>query len=809
MKIILSLLVALFSLPLLAQYQAAPALGSKEIINSVKASLTGKITDSKTGEALPGASFFLMDDKIGTVADAEGNYRLSNIPDGHHVIEVSHTGYSSLVEHFEINGNMSKDFSLSSVILENQGVIVTGVAGPSNMRKAPVPVTVIKRSQLLQSSSTNIIDALSHIPGVAQLSTGPAISKPVIRGLGYNRVVTVNDGVRQEGQQWGDEHGTEIDELSVVRAEVLKGPSSLMYGSDAMAGVVNFITNVPVAQGTVKGNLLLNYQSNNGLLAANGNIAGNKNGLNWNLYGTLKSAGDYKNKFDGQVLNSRFNEKNFGGYIGVNKSWGYSHLILSRYDQQLGLVEGDRDDATGKFILFAGTPVERIATDTDLDSRKLFVPQQRVQHTKLVSDNNFVINKSRLKINIGYQNNLRQEFGNAEEPAEKELFFDLGTFNYNLQWQLPEMKEWHTTIGANGIAQANKNKGAEALIPEYNLFDIGGFVYTQRFFKKATLSGGFRFDSRTINSDELIEGVDIKFTAFKKSFTSFSGSAGISYEPIKAITLKANMARGFRAPTLAELASNGAHEGSNRYEYGNTDLKPETSFQFDGGIDINTEHFNIGLSAFYNHINKFIFYQKLESIFGGDSLVNVDNEDIPAFVFNQQNARLAGLELSFDLHPHPLDWLHFENSFSFVRGKFDNAIDGSSNLPLIPAPRWNSELRGDFKKAGKIFSQLYVKVSADNTFAQKNFFSGFDTETATPAYTLLNAGIGSDVLNEKKKKLFSIHIAVTNITDKAWQNHLSRLKYAAPNLATGRTGVFNAGRNFSIKLNIPFEQVLK
>jgi iron complex outermembrane recepter protein len=808
MKIILSLLVALFSLPLLAQYQAAPALGSKEIINSVKASLTGKITDSKTGEALPGASVFLMDDKIGTVADAEGNYRLSNIPDGHHVIEVSHTGYSSLVEHFEINGNMSKDFSLSSVILENQGVIVTGVAGPSNMRKAPVPVTVIKRSQLLQSSSTNIIDALSHIPGVAQLSTGPAISKPVIRGLGYNRVVTVNDGVRQEGQQWGDEHGTEIDELSVVRAEVLKGPSSLMYGSDAMAGVVNFITNVPVAQGTVKGNLLLNYQSNNGLLAANGNIAGNKNGLNWNLYGTLKSAGDYKNKFDGQVLNSRFNEKNFGGYIGVNKSWGYSHLILSRYDQQLGLVEGDRDDATGKFILFAGTPVERIATDTDLDSRKLFVPQQRVQHTKLVSDNNFVINKSRLKI-IGYQNNLRQEFGNAEEPAEKELFFDLGTFNYNLQWQLPEMKEWHTTIGANGIAQANKNKGAEALIPEYNLFDIGGFVYTQRFFKKATLSGGFRFDSRTINSDELIEGVDIKFTAFKKSFTSFSGSAGISYEPIKAITLKANMARGFRAPTLAELASNGAHEGSNRYEYGNTDLKPETSFQFDGGIDINTEHFNIGLSAFYNHINKFIFYQKLESIFGGDSLVNVDNEDIPAFVFNQQNARLAGLELSFDLHPHPLDWLHFENSFSFVRGKFDNAIDGSSNLPLIPAPRWNSELRGDFKKAGKIFSQLYVKVSADNTFAQKNFFSGFDTETATPAYTLLNAGIGSDVLNEKKKKLFSIHIAVTNITDKAWQNHLSRLKYAAPNLATGRTGVFNAGRNFSIKLNIPFEQVLK
>ncbi len=770
---------------------------------TIKVKLSGKITDTKTGEILPGASVYFADDKIGVSADAVGRYALNNIPPGHHVIEISHAGYATLVEHIELNTDTEKNFQLSPEVVENQGVIITGVSGATSIRKTPVPVTSIRRSALLQSSATNIIDALSHVPGVSQLSTGPAVSKPMIRGLGYNRVVVINEGIRQEGQQWGDEHGIEIDELSVGRVEVLKGPASLMYGSDALAGVINFITNTPVTEGSMKANLLTNHQSNNGLFAINGNIAANKHGLNWNLYGTYKSAGDYRNRYDGKVLNSRFNERNFGGYIGLNKSWGYSHLIFSRFDQRLGLVEGDRDDATGRFILFAGSPLERIATGADLDSRELFVPMQRVQHNKLILDNNFAIKKSRLKINLGYQNNLRQEFGNPEDPSEKELFFDLKTVNYNLQWQLPELKEWHTTIGVNGMRQSNTNRAVEVLIPGYSIFDIGAFVYAQRLFKKATVSGGFRFDNRSVDSKEYFEGPDPKFIAFTRSFSNFSGSAGISYEPSNSLTLKANIARGFRAPTIAELASNGAHEGTNRYEYGYQALRSETSLQLDGGADLNYEHFSIGLSAFYNRMNDFIFYRKLGSVFGGDSLVNVDGEDIPAFQFGQQDAKLAGFEASVDIHPHPLDWLHVENTLSFVRGRFDQAIDGSRNLPLIPAARLISELRGDFKKVGKAFLNLYVKIEADNTFAQKNPFTGYGTETTSRGYTLLNAGAGADITGKNNKTLFSIHIALMNIAGIAYQNHLSRLKYAATNMVTGRAGVFNTGRNFSLKLNIP------
>jgi iron complex outermembrane recepter protein len=187
----------------------------------------------------------------------------------------------------------------------------------------------------------------------------------------------------------------------------------------------------------------------------------------------------------------------------------------------------------------------------------------------------------------------------------------------------------------------------------------------------------------------------------------------------------------------------------------------------------------------------------------------VDGEDLSTFRFNQHDASLAGLEANLDIHPHPLDWLHFENTFSFVRGRFDEAIDGSDNLPLIPAARLLSELKADFRTAGKSFRNLYFKLEADQTFAQNNAFTGFDTETRTDGYLLLNWGAGADIQNSKKKTIFSLHFAISNLTDKAWQNHLSRLKYTAENRVSGRTGVFNTGRNFSVKLNIPFGFNLK
>ena len=221
-------------------------------------------------------------------------------------------------------------FRSRDAVVEQEGVTVTGVSTATRLKQSSQPVAILKRTELLKISSSNIINSLTKIAGVNALTTGPAISKPFIRGLGYNRVLVINDGIKQEGQQWGDEHGIEIDDYSVQRVEVLKGPASLMYGSDGLAGVINIQTLGPVAEGTINANVLGEYQTNSRLRGYYGNVAGTKNGFNFNAYGSYKAAQDYKNKYDGNVFNSKFNNKNFGGMLGYGGSWGHAYPVLDR-----------------------------------------------------------------------------------------------------------------------------------------------------------------------------------------------------------------------------------------------------------------------------------------------------------------------------------------------------------------------------------------------------------------------------------------------------------------------------------------------
>jgi len=775
-------------------------------------SIKGKVTDAQSGKPLVGASIYLHELRTGTITGADGMYQTPEIPSGSYLMEVSFMGYSAYLKTVRVDKTQEINIALKPSVVEHEAVTVTGVASAIRLSQNPQAISVVKKTDLQRSSGTNIIDALSRIvPGVGSLSTGPAVSKPIIRGLGYNRVITINDGVRQEGQQWGDEHGIEIDEASVQRVEILKGPASLLYGSDGMGGVVNIISNVPVERGVMKANYNVATNSNNGLISNHLNWSGHAmNGLNWNLYGSFKNAHAYQNKYDGRVLGSQFNERNFGGYIGVNKKWGYSHLLVSNFNQNFGMIEGDRDDATGKFILFAGSALERIATESDLKDRKAQAPSQGINHFKVALDNNIALGTGRLQLNVGFQRNQRKEFGDPEAPGVPELYFDLKTVNYNVQYHFAEKNGWKTSMGINGMQQQNQNKAEEVLIPEYKLFDAGAFLYTRKTFnEKLTLSGGIRADYRKINSDGYSEGTEVKFESFNRNFNNMSGSIGLSYQASDNVTLKANLSRGYRAPSVTELASNGSHEGTNRYEYGDRNLKNETSIQADAGVEVRTQHFSFQVSAFYNSISNYIFYSKLSSVSGGDSLVNVDGEDLMAFQFRQNAARLYGFESKIDIHPHPLDWLHLASSFSVVAGRFKESYEGVNRLPFIPPARWTTELRGDFAKAASgSLRNFYVKLELDRVFVQNNIFSAYNTETATPGFSLLNFGIGADV-QSKGRTLFTIHAAANNIADVAYQNHLSRLKYTAENMVTGRMGVFNMGRNFTLRLHVPLEWKLK
>jgi len=757
--------------------------------------LKGKVIDEATGQALQGASIYFPDLKKGTVTNDQGIYQIMVAP-GNYIVEVNFIGFALLTEHLNLQNDTEKNFSLNHTVIENANVTVTSFLRATSSKKTATPINIIRKEDLFKGASTNFIDALSKTPGVTQLSTGPAISKPVIRGLGYNRVVVLNDGVRQEGQQWGDEHGIEIDEYNVSRTEVLKVPASIIYGSEALSGVINIISNVPVAEGAIRGNVFSNYQSNNHLQGYHFDLAGNRNGWVWGMNASSKKASDYKNKYDGYVYNSKYNELNGGGFLGIEKDWGYSHLIINKFTQHVGMIEGERNNqgAFVKLVNVNGSIEELVATADDFNSTTPNIPYQYIQHTKYVLDNSINWGTGKLKVNLGYQRNQRQEFGNVLNPTEKSLYFDLGTLNYSFQYLLPEKNNWKNTIGINGLKQENKNKGASALIPEYQSVEVGLFFYTQKHINKFNWSGGARIDKK-----------GIEFNSLQKNYGDIAGSIGMTYEASSDLVLKFNIARGYRAPNLSELGSHGAHEGTNRYEYGNTNLSSEKSLQFDAGLEWSSEHVSFTGNVFYNNVSNYIFYQKLLNNKLSDSIIiDAAGTKYFAFAYEQQNAKLVGAEFNLDLHPHPFDGLHIENTVSYVKGTFKEALDGSSNLPNIPSLRWISELRYELQKKSNSFKNTYVSLQFDNVAKQNNPFTGFNTETETAGYTLINMGAGTQ-FTQKGKQMFSISFLVQNATDVAYQNHLSRLKYTAENILTGRMGVYNMGRNYSLKINVPLQ----
>ncbi len=783
--------------------------------------ITGFIKDKQTGSPIPGASVYFPDLKTGAIANKQGAYILKNIPKGAYLIEVSSVGYRSAIEAVHINGMMKSDFLLSPTAFELNEIILTGVPKATIQRQNPFPVSWLGKNEMLQNTSSNIIDAINVIPGVFQITVGAAISKPVIRGLGYNRVVVMNDGVRQEGQQWFDEFGIEIDENSVNKVEVLKGPASLSYGSDAMAGVINFLPPPALPEGECRGSLLTEYQTNNGLFNSAINVAGNKKGFTWDLLFTAKMAHDYKDKYDGYVWNSGYGETNLKGIFGMHKNWGYSALTLSMFNLKLGIIEGARDSATGQFqshyLDSNGDDSLDIAPSGKNTTYNYYpIIHQHVRHYKAVLDNNILLGPGKLNLRLGFQENFRQEANDITKGDIYNNYFFLRTINYDVQYLWPEKNGMQVSVGINGMQQSSEDRGIVFLIPEYNLLDAGLFCMVKKTFKKLSFSGGLRFDNRSFHAKNLYTdtlGVRVaapdnysalRFSAYNSNFSGFSGSAGIAYDFSKNVYGKLNLSSGFRAPNAPETGSNGIHDGTPFYEIGDAGLKPEHSLQLDATLGIATDDFNGEITPFVNKITNYIFPVKLESVFGGDSL----RDDIvagfggPTFKYISGDAVLSGGEIMIDIHPHDINWLNFETAFSTVRAIQLHQGDSTRYLPYSPPGKIQSKLKFVFKKINALFQNSYVSIGVDNYFEQNKIYYKFGDETVTPGYTLINVGLGTDICS-KNNRVCSIYLTGNNVADVGYQNSMSRIKYGDPNNVTGRIGVFNMGRNFSLKLLIP------
>jgi iron complex outermembrane receptor protein len=646
-------------------------------------------------------------------------------------------------------------------------LVVTGVTGDTKLKNSTAPISIVSGKDLRQTTSTNIIDAIAHQPGMAQITTGSSISKPIIRGLGYNRIIVMSEGVRQEGQQWGDEHGIEIDAQNVNSVEILKGPASLMYGSDAMAGVLILHGSPIQPEGEMKASVSTEYQTNNGLFDYSLNFAGNMRGFVWDARFTDRYAHAYKNKYDGYVSGSQFSERAGRLMLGVNKHWGFSHLTWTAFHQAPSIVEGDRDEVTGEL---------ECATD-NVKTYSKALPFQQIKHYKAVWDNSLNLRKGWLKAIVGYQQNRRQEF--EEDADEYELYFKLHTVTYDLRYLSQEFDGWKMAGGVNGMWQQSLNLGEEALIPEYKLFDFGAYATVSKSLDRLTLNGGLRYDHRHLDFHS-------------RNFSGVTGSVGAVWNANEHLNVRLNVARGFRAPNMSELGSDGVHEGTVRYEIGNPDLKSEYSWQADFGLDLTSQYVSAQLALFANRIENYIFAKRIDRVM---------EEGFRTYEYTQGDARLLGFEAGVDFHP--IHSVHFENTFSYVDARQMHVDEDAKYLPMTPAPRWTSELKYEITHHNHtVLNNAYVALGLECNLAQDHFYKVDDTEMRTPGYALLSVSAGTDV-NWHKRKVAEIYVTVDNLLNTAYQNHLSRLKYCDVNNATGRQGVYNMGRNLVFKVIVP------
>lgn len=741
MKTILQLLLVL----------AIPSIYAQ---NTIK----GKVLDKESQEPIVFANIYLPQLEKGTITDDDGVFDLEKIPSGTYKIVISYLGYETLSQNILIPSNTDLVFELQSSAIEMEEVIVSTPFHKLQSENV-MKVEREKVSDLKAKGAVTLADGITNIAGVESVTTGIGIGKPVIRGLSSNRVLVYAQGVRLENQQFGDEHGLGLSDSGIESVEVIKGPASLLYGSDALGGVLYINPEKFANSNSSTGDISGNYFSNTQGYSTNAGFKASGEHFKFLFRGSLTEHSDY-NTEDYRVTNTRFREQDFKAGLGYQTTQFKTELRYNINHSKLGIPEGIGEQSTNR------TPL---------------LPYQDITNHVLSSKSTVFFNNSSLDVNLGLLYNDRKEFeehhheeegdqeheAHDEESLEPALHMKLKTANYDIKYHMPVLGRFETIVGLQGMTQSNTNYGEENLIPDATTNDFGMLATSHIHFENFDVQLGARYDHRKI---DVLSGIE-------RDFNSFNGALGFKTKIANLVTARVNVASGFRAPNLAELTSDGTHEGTNRYEIGNPDLNNEQNFQADVALEYKNEHLELFVNGFYNKVNNYIFLSP-----NGELI-----DDNPVYVYVQDNANLYGGEIGFHLHPHPLDWLHFESSFETVIGKKQN----DTYLPLIPANNLNNTVRVEFDYSKKdtqpnfYLKNSYAFAKLSTTFNQDNV-SGF--ETPTEGYNLLSAGFGGN-FNVFKNNELSVTFSATNIANTKYINHLSRLK---------PDGIYNMGRNFNL-----------
>jgi iron complex outermembrane receptor protein len=782
--------------------------------------ITGKVTDKVTGQPVPGVTIIIPDLKLATSTDVNGTYLLKGLPNGEYLIQVSAMGYASETKVVDLGSTYSVDFKLSASNYELSDVVVTALGNTTTRKRVTIPVTIVTNKMIREGVANTAIDLISSLPGINATIEGSGTTKPQINGLGFDRVLTLMDGVPQEDFQWGDDHGILIDPYAVHSAEVIRGAASLQYGASAEAGVISF-KSAPLPQnGTVVGSVLTEYHTNNGYLGTSLNIAGNHNEFVWGLQASGEEAHSYPNAKDGYVWGTAWNQVNGRLVLGINRSWGYSRITLSALHRRIELPDGNRD-STGRFMFDFSQNGKIYPTASDFLSYKADIASDKVLgEYQAWLQNSINVGKGKIGFDIGFARSVHHDIDTGTVGASNLL---LGDIPFNLKYQIAgEKSGLKLTTGINGMYEFHRNGVAPPVpyvpdyaIPNYTNFEIGGYAIVEKNFKNLTLNGGLRFDRTefvgdpmSLNSDGNIvpagtPGSSVQFLAFNNTYSGLSGSIGASYQLPDNNYVKLNVSKSYRAPAINELTSNGLNIGSNLVDLGNIHLKAEQGYQVDLAYGYDGNDVSVEADGFYNYITNFIFANRTDSLSGG----------YPVYQYLSTNtAIIEGVSGFLNIHPAAAKWLEIYNGFTYIYSHIPNETDSTKHLPYIPAPHLNSEVKFRFNDGhNSIFKGTFVKFGLQHDWAQNNVYSAFYTELPSAQYTIFNAGVGTNLVNRKTgKTICSVYVNCTNLTNVAYADHLNLAQYFLAHNGTPTTltqqsqGIYNMGRNISFKLIFPF-----
>ncbi|MDO5969444.1 TonB-dependent receptor [Flavivirga aquimarina] len=766
--------------------------------------IKGSVMNARTLQPIEGAN--IIGKGIFSISSVTGAFTINNVVKDSCSFIISHIGYVSKTVTVIKKQKMETllvYLNESSTTLEE--IEVLGKSERRVVKETPIVSHTVSKEFLNKNRENSLMQTLSKIPGVSTINIGSGQSKPVIRGLGFNRVSVVQNGIKHEAQQWGNDHGLEIDQYGIENIQIIKGPASLVYGSDAIAGVVDIQPNKIPFHNALNGEVNVLGETNNDLLGVSAAIETRKE--KWFYRGrlTYRDYGDYK------VPTERINYENYifelhnnnlrntaGKEANASFSIGYvsDHITSETFFSNVNAKNGF-------FANAHGLEVRTSNIDYDSSNRDIDLPFHRVNHFKITNNTSVTTGKHTLHFDLGFQNNHREEHsepvphGYMPKPSNsKEREFNKNTYSLNVKDKFKPNTQHDFVTGINVEFQDNNIGGWGFLIPEYNRFTIGAFAYDQfEISSDLHFLVGIRYDyglvdtesyydwfpSTINNSDGSTSYVHLQRAQNKTlNFGNISASTGLSYIR-KKTTYKLNIGKSFRMPLANELASDGVNYHMYRYEKGNLNLDPEESYQLDIGIDHTTKQVSVGISPFVNFFKNYIYLNPTSNYY----------ETLQIYEYTQAKVFRFGGEIraSTTLFKN----LQLDASAEYVFSRQTSGAKKDFTLPFSPPLSGLFSANYQFKKM-LFFDKPQFIADYRITAAQNEIVP---PEEKTEGYQVLNISLLTEMDLFKNNLPVEMRVKLNNVFNTKYFDHTSFYRLI---------DVPEAGRNLSISLTIPFNK---